>query len=143
MIYDTVDLVKSNTLPTITSSTTAVIIYLNEVFEDKLPGFYSNVDGTWVPFGTAGESLKTFTFDTSVTSVIDMNTCNPTGLVLSVLVTKNVAEDRSISLMLTSTSSVLEVVNLTQTYTTISVPQPHHLYKLVASPDLNVVIKTI
>lgn len=145
MIYDTIEILKVDHLPLLNYPSTVTLIYLNAEFEGKQPGFYVNIDGVWQRFGSDqnGPVVKTTTITTTDQQVIDLNDYDPEGLLLSVMVTKEVSGSRSISLINTSDSSVLETVILTNTYTTISVPQPHRLYSLDAESDLTIAIKTI
>ena len=145
MIYDTVEILKTDHLPDLSYPSTVTLIYLSAVFEDKQPGFYVNIDGVWQPFGAgqSGPVVKTSVIETTNQTLIDLNDYDPDGLLLSVMVTKTVSGSRSISLLETSGGAVLETVILTNTYTTISVPQPHRLYSLDAESDLTITIKTI
>lgn len=143
MIYDTVEFFKTPSLSNINTPSTVTVTYLSQQDGDNPPGFYSNVDGVWAPFGGAGGTVKSFVFTSTDLLMLDLATCNPEGLLLSTLVVKNVAGTRSISLILTSTQEVLETVILTNTYTTIVVPQPHSLYSLLIEADLTVTLKTI
>lgn len=146
MMYDTVEILKSDTLPVVTETSTVTLIYLNATFEGKTPGFYAFVSGTWEPFGAggnAGQAVKTATITTTDLQIINLNDHDPEGLLLSVMVTKAVSGTRSVSLMDTETQAVLETVILNNTYTTISIPQPHRLYSLKVEANLTVTIKTI
>lgn len=145
MIYDTIEFVKSETLPDINVPGTVTMTYLSQQDGDNAPGFYTNIDGTWVPFGAGqnGPVVKTAVIVTTDQQVIDLNDYDPEGLLLSVMVTKEVSGSRSVSLIETASSTVIETVILTNTYTTIAVPQPHRLYSLDAESDLTITIKTI
>lgn len=145
MMYDTVEILKSDTLPVVTETSTVTLIYLSTVFEGKDPGFYACIGGIWEPFGSgaAGQAVKTATIVTTDLQIIDLNDHDPDGLLLSVMVTKEVSGTRSVSLLDTQTQAVLETVILNNTYTTISIPQPHRLYSLKVEANLTVTIKTI
>lgn len=145
MIYDTVEFVKSETLPDINVPGTVTMTYLSMQDGENAPGFYVNIDGAWLPFGAGqnGPVVKTSIIETTDQQVIDLNDYDPDGLLLSVMVTKDIAGTRSVSLVETSSGTVVETVILTNTYTTIAVPQPHKLYSLDVESDLTVTIKTI
>lgn len=141
MLYDTLGVLKMDHLPEVSDTRSATIVYLNQEFEGFKPGFYTHVDGEWAPFGGAG--ANTDIVETAEPTVLNMADYNPDGLLLSVLVTRNVEESRTITLVRTDTGEVQETVNLTGTYTSVSIPQPHRLYSLQVDADLTLNIKTI
>jgi len=143
MLYDTLGVIKLDHLPEVSAQGVATIVYLGQEFEGFVPGFYAKADGEWLPLGAGGGGVTSDTITTLGPQTINLADYNPDGLILSVLVTKNVAGSRNITLVKTDTGVALEAVVLTETYTTISIPQPHKLYYLQAEGGLTLNIKTI
>ena len=139
MLIDSLEVLKTETLPQVSPTDTAIVAFLSVEYNGNPPGFYVNDGVEWKPFG-AGESVTTTTVNTVSQQTINLADYQPEGLLLSALVTKNVAEDRSIELKRTETGVSLETVTLSDTYTAISIPQPHKLYSLLADPDLSITI---
>lgn len=146
MIFDSVEILKVTTFPVVTDDNSVTLIYLSQAVGESAPGFYTFLDGNWEPFGVSNapiQAVKTYTLVTTDLQTFDLNNYDPEGLLLSVMVTKEVSGTRSVSLIETETGSILETVILNNTYTTISIPQPHRLYSLKVEADLTVTIKTI
>lgn len=146
MIFDSVEILKVREFPTVTDDDSITLIYLSQDHDGNPAGFYFYLNGEWEPFGASNapvQAVKTYTLVTTDLQTFDMNNYDPEGLLLSVMVTKEVSGTRSVSLIETETDTVLETVILSNTYTTISIPQPHRLYSLKVEADLTVTIKTI
>lgn len=143
MIIDSLQLISVASLPQPTTSGLVSVVYLTTTDGSFEPGFYFNTGAEWAPFGASGSGVQNFELTTSSTETLDLSQFSADGIILSILITKNVGAARQVTILRTADQLVLETVVLEDVYTTIAVPNPHTLYSLVLESDLTINIKTI